>query len=91
MNAKLAALIVVALAIGAAVVAAVAALGSAPPGEPGHTMLHIGCKNHNHGPKWHADHGRALGQPQSRFSRTGTEEGGRDVSDFERRSNTSGR
>lgn len=26
-----------------------------------HTFLHIGCKHHNHGPKWHQDHGRILG------------------------------
>lgn len=25
-----------------------------------HTPLHIGCRHHNHGPKWHADHGRSL-------------------------------
>lgn len=37
--------------------------------EPGHTPLHVGCKHHNHGPKWHAGHGRALGEPQSRFAR----------------------
>lgn len=28
---------------------------------PGHTPLHIGCRHHNHGAKWHADHGRILG------------------------------
>ena len=26
-----------------------------------HTYLHINCKHHNHGPKWHKDHGRLLG------------------------------
>lgn len=26
----------------------------------GHTPLHVGCRHHNHGPKWHADHGRSL-------------------------------
>lgn len=25
-----------------------------------HTPFHIGCKHHNHGPKWHAGHGRTL-------------------------------
>lgn len=33
---------------------------AARPGEL-HTFLHIGCKHHNHGPKWHQDHGRILG------------------------------
>jgi len=28
---------------------------------PGHTPLHIGCRHHNHGAKWHADHGHILG------------------------------
>ena len=37
--------------------------------EPGHTPLHVACKHHNHGPKWHAGHGRALGEPQSRSLR----------------------
>jgi hypothetical protein len=23
-----------------------------------HTFMHIGCKHHNHGRKWHQDHGR---------------------------------
>lgn len=27
--------------------------------QPGHAPLHIGCKNHNHGPKWYAGHGRS--------------------------------
>lgn len=26
-----------------------------------HTYLHINCKHHNHGPKWHQNHGRILG------------------------------
>ena len=26
-----------------------------------HTFLHINCKNHNHGPAWHKNHGRTLG------------------------------
>lgn len=34
-------------------------VGRAP--DAGHTLLHIGCKHHNHGPKWHDGHGRALG------------------------------
>ena len=37
--------------------------------EPGHRPLHFGCLHHAHGPKWHADHGRALGQPPNRFAR----------------------
>lgn len=32
---------------------------TAPTAANGHTFLHIGCKNHNHGPKWHAGHGRS--------------------------------
>lgn len=28
--------------------------------EPGHMPLHIGCKYHNHGPKWFARHGQSL-------------------------------
>ena len=33
--------------------------------EPGHNPLHIGCKDHNHGPKWFARHGKAVwrGEP----------------------------
>ncbi len=36
---------------------------------PGHAPLHLGCKHHAHGPKWHAGHSRAIGEPQSRFAR----------------------
>lgn len=49
------------LLLGAA--AATVALGTR---EPGHVPLHFGCTNHNHGPKWHADHGRILGVKRSR-------------------------
>jgi hypothetical protein len=45
----------------AAVAVAALALGRT---EPGHGPLHIGCRHHNHGPKWHADHGRILGAPR---------------------------
>lgn len=50
--------------LGAAAIAtvgsAIALAVSAAPS--GHLPLHIGCTNHNHGPKWHAGHGRsALG------------------------------
>ena len=48
---------------------AVGALVMLAAPEPGHGLLHVGCLNHNHGPKWHADHGRAIGQVPSRFAR----------------------
>ncbi len=51
------------------VLAAVAAVVGIAKPAPGHTPFHVGCKNHNHGPKWHADHGRAVGTPASRYSR----------------------
>lgn len=27
----------------------------------GHTLLHVNCKHHAHGPAWHKNHGRILG------------------------------
>lgn len=53
---------------GAAVVTAMTVRGVTPV-EAGHTPFHIGCLHHNHGPKWHENHGRILGQPVSRFAR----------------------
>ncbi len=50
--------IVVVAALGIGAVTAAYAL-AAP--KPGHAPFHIGCKHHNHGPAWHADHGRILG------------------------------
>jgi hypothetical protein len=44
----------------ASLVAAVAGGIALSARQQGHTPLHIGCKHHNHGPKWHADHGRSL-------------------------------
>ena len=38
--------------------------------QPGHMPLHIGCRHHNHGAKWHADHGRILGSPRRAVART---------------------
>ena len=54
--------------------------------EPGHTPLHVGCRHHNHGPKWHADHGRILGM--SRRPGEGAEP---DPNALQSRSLTSGR
>lgn len=52
-----------------------------------HTFLHIGCTHHNHGPKWHAGHGRAaLGDRRSRARETLD-----DPDDLASRSLTSGR
>ena len=53
-------------------VVAGAALALSSPPAPGHTRFHIGCLDHNHGPKWHAGHGRAALVPASRFSRPDT-------------------
>lgn len=53
---------------GVAVVGVMSARGVTPV-EAGHTQFHIGCTHHNHGPKWHENHGRILGQPASRFAR----------------------
>jgi hypothetical protein len=51
--------------------------------EPGHNPLHIGCTHHNHGPKWHADHGRILGASRGAGTRdlppTGDELRGRSL------------
>jgi hypothetical protein len=33
--------------------------------QPGHRPFHIGCTNHNHGPKWYAGHGAALNRMRS--------------------------
>lgn len=40
----------------------------------GHRPLHIGCLHHNHGPKWHDGHSRAIGLPRSRFARPDPED-----------------
>jgi hypothetical protein len=52
----------------AALVAAGAMAALQPSPAPGHNRFHIGCADHNHGPKWHAGHGRSL-VPVSRFAR----------------------
>lgn len=58
-----------AVAMLAAVAAgAIAVLAMAQP-TPGHRPFHIGCLDHNHGPAWHAGHGRVLGAPQSGIRR----------------------
>jgi hypothetical protein len=41
--------------------AAAVALAERPAAGPAHTFLHMGCKRHNHGPKWHDDQARILG------------------------------
>ena len=50
---------------GSVAAAAVLGIGTSPRGRPTErelqTFLHIGCKHHNHGPKWHDDHARSLG------------------------------
>ena len=51
-----------------AIAAAAMTTLAAPPREPGHTPFHVGCKHHDHGPKWHADHGRILGVKRSQDS-----------------------
>ena len=37
--------------------------------KPRHTPGHIDCKHHNHGPKWHAGHAKAVAVPLSRYRR----------------------
>ncbi len=55
------------LGIAIAAVSAGAWIGLATPSAEApvrrdvHTYLHLNCKHHNHGPKWHQDHGRVLG------------------------------
>jgi hypothetical protein len=53
----------------AALVAAGAAVAVMPVPAPGHAPFHIGCKDHNHGPKWHANHGKSALPPVSRFAK----------------------
>lgn len=93
------ALTLVAAAIGlagAAVVTVMAARGVTPV-EASHTPFHIGCAHHNHGPKWHENHGRILGEPASRFARPERDDAdtqNRDMGNAEplaKRSLTSGR
>lgn len=43
--------------------------------EPGHMPLHVGCRHHNHGAKWHADHGRILGTTRGRGARSEVPDG----------------
>lgn len=50
----------VGLGVAALAAATVVVLASVST-EPGHTLGHIDCRHHNHGAKWHADHGRILG------------------------------
>lgn len=59
------------LMLASALAAVAMAVGNA---EPGHMPLHVGCKHHSHGSKWHADHGRILGA-----SRTAGESADRDA------------
>ncbi len=58
-------LVAIGIALAGATVVAVAAARGIAPLEAGHTPFHIGCLHHNHGPKWHQDHGRILGQQGS--------------------------
>lgn len=87
-------LIAIGIAVAGVTVVAVAAARGVAPLEAGHTPFHIGCMHHNHGPKWHQDHGRILGQ-QGRLGGS-TRDDSNDASDtpasrLERRSVTSGR
>lgn len=56
--------------------------------EAQHTPFHFGCRHHNHGPKWHADHGRILGPTSGGASRARAES---EAGDLSGRSLTSGR
>lgn len=64
--------------IGLGVVSSVSAValalawGAVAPDRAGgvHTPMHIGCRHHNHGPKWFADHGKILGQGGGRAWRS---------------------
>lgn len=62
-------LVAAGVALAGASVVTVMAVRGVTPVEAGHTPFHIGCVHHNHGPKWHENHGRILGQPASRFAR----------------------
>lgn len=53
-----------------------------------HTPMHIGCRHHNHGPKWFADHGKILGQPGAGALRSRL---AAEPDDLSRRSMTAGR
>lgn len=87
-------LVAIGIALAGAIFVAVAAARGVAPIEAGHTPFHIGCLHHNHGPRWHQDHGRILGQ-QGRLGGSTSDEG-IEASDapalrLEQRSVTSGR
>lgn len=64
---RLAVLGIVIAAVGAGAWFGLAAPAAEAPARRGvHTNLHLNCKHHNHGPKWHQDHGRVLGVKPTR-------------------------
>jgi len=57
------------LIAGIAFAALVAAAAVASMPAPGHAPFHMGCKDHDHGPKWHASHSKSALTPVSRFAK----------------------